>query len=56
MDRAAVVAVLDDPQVTWHSFGRVVAARGDISVVYVPETRVVVTVLWWTQEQYSRAA
>lgn len=56
LDRAAVIAVLDDPQITWSSFGRVVAARGDISVVHDPNLRVVVTVLWWTEDDYLRSA
>ena len=56
LDRTAVVAVLDDAEITWPSYGRVVAAKGELAVVHDPTTRVVVTVLWWTQDDYQRAA
>lgn len=37
--------VVGDPETTWESRGRIVATRGEIAVVYNPETMEIVTVL-----------
>ena len=56
LTRTDVVRVLDDPAVSWPSHGRRVACAGDLAVVFDAQLGVVVTVLWWTQEHYRRAA
>lgn len=56
-----VLEVVADPQITRsandYGEGRFIYTRGDISVVVVPATRVVITVLWhtcdvWTTEEF----
>jgi hypothetical protein len=56
LSRREVVDVLDRPEASWPSRGRRIAASGDIAVVYAPENRAVVTILWWTLEPWCRAS
>lgn len=56
LERADVIRALAQPEVTWSSGGRQVAALGSIAVVSIPNDNIVVTVLWRTQDRYERAA
>lgn len=54
VDRSTVLGVLDYPEVDYVSQDRRVAKRGDLSVVYQPSNRVVITVLLNRTEQWDR--
>ena len=55
VDRWRVIATLDDPDASWPAHcGRRIAARNELAVVFDPANHAVVTVLWHTQEEWSR--
>ncbi len=55
LNRARVVSVLEEPELTWPShLDRRVASAGDIAVVFDPGNAVVITVLWHVEEDWTR--
>jgi hypothetical protein len=59
LNRVAVGLVANDPEVTYTQGDRGwarVAQRGDLAVVFNPNTREILTVLWRSQERYQRRA
>lgn len=55
LDRALVVSVLEEPEISWPShLSRRVAVAGDIAVVFDPGNRAVITVLWHVAEDWTR--
>lgn len=55
LERGHVIAVLNEPEISWPSYlGRRVAVSGDVAVVFDPASRAVVTVLWHVDEDWNR--
>ncbi len=55
--RRDILTVVADPEVTYTAYdygpGRRVFQRGDLAVVTVPEKKVIVTILWRQQAQWT---
>lgn len=57
LSRSSVVKVLEGPKLTWPTHeGRRIAAGDGISVVFDPSNLAVITVLWHTDEEWTRRA
>lgn len=55
LSRSAVVGTLEHPALTWPTHKeRRVAAGNEISVVFDPSNLAVITVLWHTDEEWTR--
>lgn len=53
--RASVVQTLERPELTWPAHeGRRIAAANGIAVVFHPSNLAVITVLWHTDEDWTR--
>lgn len=60
LTRNRVVEAIENAAVSWrtssHDNNGTTFAEGDLTVVADPDTRSVLTILWWTDEEYERAA